>query len=383
MLILLPPSIIGIDYTNTVFAVLILLILFYTIKYNILNRPAHLGYLIGLTWFIYLLVQNLILSPSSTFLTAINRLLPSLVVFFITLKVLKTSEHHKVFKVITIFTVIMSISGFFSFLLIIAGFGDRIILYSDITSETLDLFFPFTLAEGFGRYYLFNIRFPRLNGIFNEPGIYQAYLIISYYYIDKVFKKHNVIYKYIIIINLILTFSFAGYAIFLALLFYQRLFRTQFKGWLQVLKNYIATIILISSIYPVYQLEFINRKVSIAYDVQDAGTTYSRYVVTTAPFGKPLEGNRIFGLGFLNKDKLYERVGFVISGTNMIAGISGYGFLGFTLLVLYSIISLKYNYDKRTIYLVIPFILTAAVAQDVYLSAIYYLVLNLRGREIS
>jgi len=311
--------------------------------------------------------------------SAINRLIVTSSGLLFVGYVVKPTEHSFIFRVIVTFILVLAYSMSITMILLVLGIENIILVNGTISSEKASLFFPVSIVGWAGPIgnttQFFGINFPRAYGMFIEPGIFQLYVILAFFGLPLVGKDkwYN---KTALIITLIATFSLAGFIGFIICYLYKLIYINRIYSAKDLLPKYLLIILLVLLSYNIYTADVINRKISLDPSNLSAGSVYSRYVVTTAIFSDTFSGNRLFGMGF--KEDVSDLVGFDITAVNILASSTHIGLIGVLLLLLWTYYALRTNYNKYTIIIFLPVLITALTSQNIHFDPIYYCMLTLK-----
>ena len=374
LLLNLPPGIIGGDFPKIIVISFALCSIFYFLLYKMKSPDVNIKMLTGTIWFIYLIMQNLFIDPDS-FITAINYMVSFAVVFYISGLFFQKEENKLILKYIVILISILAYSNVITTLLIMLGINIDTLLLSDLplTSQELMLIFPITLTEQIGNYTIFGYQIPRVNGLFVEPGIYQAYILLSFFGMDFIKIKRKTFIKVNLFLSLILTFSLSGIVNFVICYLYKMLFLSKVYNTKQIVIKFSSLVLFFLFAITVLNNANYTRKMS----KRDTNITlFRRMSVTSNFFSSDYEYNRYVGSGF--RSKMEQNEFSSLYGVNIISSLSKIGLIGVFLFILLTISCIKSNYNKYTIMIILPFILSLLTAQSFHYHAIYYFWLNQR-----
>lgn len=297
----------------------------------------------------YLVLNTFLLNPQG-----IRDVLQSTIVFVlvgaISLFCFSREDAKIILKTITYIFILLSFSQLITYSYMFLTRNPNSIYLGDFISPNaaqpwpVKLYFPFTLTAGFE--WLGNTLYPRATGIYREPGIYQAFLIFTYFSVDYLEIRIKSFVKIILLFALFTVFSTAGYVIFFTTLFYTQIFRIKKK------RTFIfafLTIILVA-FGMIYMWDA--GLMGIQYKLYNQGARLEG--VMAVP--EALKNNLLFGLGLGNS----------VGGINFISTLADIGLIGGFLYLLLVIYSFFTYYSPRSFVLLSPILLSLLFAQPLY-----------------
>lgn len=219
----------------------------------------------------------------------------------------------------------------------------------------VSVYFPFSLAVGFGNASLLNWDLARAIGYFREPGIFQAFIVMSYFSIDMLGIRFRRLCKVTLIVTLLLTYSTAGIGTFVLSYLYLHVFaRGNASSWRAIAAK-VSSILVIVPIG--YWFVFADEKFGLlskletrSGEVRAEQASYAWAALMDSP---------LFGIGYLNPE---------ISGITFVSVAGQIGFVGvilFLMLWMVPSIDLVRRRDPRLVFL-IPVVVTALFGQPLF-----------------
>ncbi len=276
-------------------------------------------------------------------------------------------------KAIVYPTIFFSISYFITLIvfLIFKSF-DKLVIFHFFVPQNLGkydmyILFPFSICSQNGTSHLFGYEFTRAVGFFREPGIYQILIVTSFFGLEFLNLKYKNIFKFLLIVQLYLTFSTSGIVSFFVCSFYYYIFcnnnkKKSING--SLIKVSIFTILSIAS----YWFVFNENKFGLLSKIM-SNSGQDRLIQSINAKNAFFE-NPFFGIGYMNEG---------IIGINFISTISQVGIIGFLMLLLVILIpnidSIKKK--KPISVLIIPVTLTMLFTQPLFDKALFYCILSL------
>lgn len=317
-------------------------------------------------WFIsYLGVHTVFLSPSNlipVMYFSIAWVLVGLVATFF----FQPDDTRLVLKTMAMVFIILSFSQAVTYIYMFITRNPSGILLGDLVTPNaaqpwpIRWYFPFTTTAGLQKFG--GMLFPRATGIYREPGIYQAFLLMTYVSIDYLDFRRKWIIQLLILFALLTVFSTAGYVFFLACLFYKQLLKIKAKRTFLLALLTIATVLIGGF---------------LLWDAGVMGLRYKLYVqgmrlAQTQAVFEALRENPLWGLGIGNTE----------GGVNFLAFLSSIGLVGgglYVLMILYSIFT---QCTPRTLEIYLPLLLTTLFSQPLYQKGIMVFMLFLSVRSL-
>ncbi|MEL7834100.1 O-antigen ligase family protein [Fodinibius sp. Rm-B-1B1-1] len=229
----------------------------------------------------------------------------------------------------------------------------------------INIVFPFSPMMGLGNANIANIDFGRAIGYMREPGIYQILVVISFFGLDYISIKYRKIFKTLVFLSLLITFSTTGMVVFILSYFYyyyisgDRKFKMNFF--------YKAISFLIISLGS-YFFVFTNEKFGLL-----AKLTYESGLQRLQHYQESIQiflDNPIIGVGLFNSS---------VPGSSIFAILASLGIVGaglFFLMVILPIWHLIKRRDRLLVFL-IPVLVTAFFSQPLSNMAIFFVILSL------
>ena len=377
LIINLRPAILGQNYTKLLLIFICILVL---IKIAILsdfnNNFNRVKIAIAIVLFgFYLIAQTLFTSSDTEGL--IQGLFTGTTIIFVSaacLFIIKDNNTNLILKVVIYFTTIFAISQLITIIGIIFGYYKSLRI-GEMSVESyigrLTLFYPFTICHESG-YSIFGTLYgiPRGTGFLREAGLYQIYLIISFFSLDFINIKYKKIIRVILVLALFTTFSTAGITIFIIACFYKLIFMMNLKSIKRIL---ISTILIIMILFITYYF-LIAEKYGLLSKLQDVSGKIRMYDIILAI--SHIKDSPIFGIGFA------EQSGFINENINMIVGIAKIGIIGMLLHISALFLGIKYHYTKDTFIIMLPIILTSLISQPIYYTALPIVFLFLQTKNL-
>jgi len=273
-----------------------------------------------------------------------------------------------VLKTVMVVTVLLSFSQLVSYGLKLLGFEVLIVeLYptEEYASLPVKWYFPLTFTYHF--VYVAGHLIERGVGIFREPGLYQLFINISYFALDFIRIKHKRYLRGLLISSLLMTFSTAGYAIFLGCLAYKTiLIQRRKRLWRLVLLLGLAGLLLILVNYPFFGLaDKMSRNATRMVGIADSWALFVQ---------RPL-----WGYGVTSQD-LSASGGRL--GGSLMNSLHTLGLVGLLLYLGLMTYALRKNYTLQTIVLFLPVLATMLISQPMYEKAFTLLVFFLFTRNL-
>ena len=230
----------------------------------------------------------------------------------------------------------------------------------------ITIYFPFSVALGFGDVRILGIPLARAIGYFREPGIFQVLVAISFFGLDYLALRRKWLWKTLLLLTLLLTFSTAGFGAFLAAAAYYYLFANRGGATRKRLWKTVGALVFLVPITQWFLFTDKNfglmRKLSLG-----SGTV--RVEETSAALAA-MKANPLLGAGYGNE---------AISTINFMSIVGQIGLLGLAALLALIVVP---NWDliKRrdpALVFIIPGFLTMLVSQPLFDKPMFYLMLVL------
>jgi hypothetical protein len=299
---------------------------------------------------------------SGTINTVILFLIPTVLLF----TVFKTKHVKLAIEVLVWFTVIAAISQVIS---------QITLLFIDLPHSTievpmgpdksyiLDVVFPFSVI-GYGsfNFEFFGIIFPRSFGPFREPGIFQIFIISSYFLLDLIDVRFQWFYKIILFFTLVTTFSTAGFVIFILCYLYKLIVLDKTKIPKAI---YVPIILLI--LYPLFQV-VLSSDYSFALNNKLDGKRWIAVLFSI----EALKSNPLFGIGMFSNAATYETIGIHLLGL-----LGQIGLIGFSLFLFPFVYAFKKGWKSYSAFILIPLLLTYLFSQPLHDKSVMFFLLTL------
>lgn len=363
----------------------ILLLLFVIEKGLRLTVSKLIIFCLSIFFVLWISLQTVFLNPSSWYSTTsvIVGILLSVVgsAFFV-----KNRDLHLVLKTIVIFVVVLSLSQLITFAFYFVGLGEMTQIMVVDTAERfgenavliqpLKWYFPYTFTAHFAK--VNDFVFPRAIGMWREPGLYQMFVIISYFSLDFIKIGYKKFWRIILISSLICVFSTTGFVLFLACLIYKNIF-LQRKNYMYRLVIFTITIVLGMMLMSTTATFGLQKKLDI---------NWKRFQTPQISFNllleRPLLGYSLFGDIPPQAQTQLSNIGSgeTSLGINLLSSVHKFGLVGLCLyfgMILFSILQF---YDIKTLILIIPVLVTLLIAQPIATTPFVFLMLFLPARYL-
>lgn len=270
----------------------------------------------------------------------------------ISLYVLRGTFNHIFFKTLIYIFMILTFSYFITVLLSFFVGLNSLFLYQDkLLGESYiyffdsgKVFFPFTQSYGFT--YFGQIVFPKALGFFRESGIFQAFLVSSFFAVDTLWSKNQKTIKFIIVLGILSTLSTAGMAIFMICIIIKFLMEKR------LLLGFLSIIVGLFAIYFLPGIGIIDKTLIMGDSINDR--------INSSLEGLQLLIRYPFGLGF---NYISENRNL---GINLIGMSSMIGFIGLLLvLLLYFAPVFSTKNKKQYLLILLPLFLTLLTSQPI------------------
>jgi len=267
-----------------------------------------------------------------------------------------------VVKTLAMFFLILAVSQFLTYSYWLLG-GPKSSIWlgtlfppSEGLGHGVEWYFPFTLTVGSDR--IGNIVLPRAGGIFREAGIYQMFIIFSFFAFDYLDVRYRRLARLLLIFSLFTTISTAGYVFFLVCVLYRMLSRRLFIKRVYVISIW-RILVGITSIgllaIAIYIVVWRAGAVSVVSKLYVQGYRLKELDRTLELLPK----NFLFGAGFMAFQE--EKIGMHLIGI-----LPSIGLCGVFLYLLMTAFGILSNYTKDTFVLFLPVLATLLFAQPVY-----------------
>lgn len=222
--------------------------------------------------------------------------------------------------------------------------------------------FPFTFTAG-GEWFM-GALYPRATGIFREPGIYQMFLILTYFLLDYLHFRYKQILRLVLLFGLFTVFSTAGYVIFLACLLYTQLPRLKRKRTFFI----AISMLFVISLAAIYIWD--NDTLGVRYKIYVQGERIDEVSIGLAALAQ----SPWFGLGVV------EQTG----GINFIASLSRIGLVGGVLYMTLVTYAVMKHTTRKTIIIYLPLLITMLFAQPLYTKGftIFFWFLSVKSLQV-
>lgn len=343
----------------------ILALLFVLERRFFVNGSKFAVSLISSMFAFWALFQVILLSPSDLYqiVAILSSFMISMigVAFFV-----KTTETELILKTLIGVVTVLSISQLLTYVLLLVGLSD-LAFVTEINPERfgaemiapIRIYVPFTFTVHFVQ--IFGVRFERATGLWREPGLYQMFVIISYFALDFVKMKRKRVLQLLFLFSLLTIFSTAGYVVFLFCLLYQRVLIAKRRYWVRF--------ILLGLILVLFVLLF---NAPFIFGLR------TKLEINEKRLNNPL----------VSFELLMERplIGYSVvaeGGINLLSSVHKLGIIG---LILYGgvvLLALLQHYSLRSFVLILPVIITATIAQPIYLAGFVQLMLFLPLKRLN
>lgn len=270
-------------------------------------------------------------------------------------------------KTLVIICSIFSLSYVITYILFL--FGIKIELFTiNLTTHTewiykLPVMFPFSPVYTAGAL-VGDTMIPRAVGFFREPGLYQMVLIISYWAVEIFEFRKAKVYKFLLVISLIFTFSTAGYMLLLMTI-----------AWGYFMKSRRKFLFLVSALPLLLGLTYYVVTSQSQFGLArkfDNESGRSRLEATLAAM-EIIREKPLMGIGYHNTSNGIEL------GINFLGTVAQIGLIGVCLFLfpfLYTFIKVRKNHIGF-ICILLVLLFTMLFSQPLYDKPITYLILSI------
>lgn len=228
----------------------------------------------------------------------------------------------------------------------------------------LEVLFPFSPVYD-GTAELAGLKMPRAIGMMREPGLYQMILIIAYWLQDYYKFRYNYFIKFILVFSLFVTFSTAGYVLFLGT-FMWNMFKNIEHNRIYYL---LVGIPILSSLF--YLLIFSESQFGLL-EKFESNSGASRIGATLTSL-ELISKNPLFGIGF------HIEPSKINIGINFLGTIAQLGLLGSIIFLLPIVYTWKKIKDGpiQVVNIFIVVVLTLLFAQPIYDKPLTFFLLSI------
>jgi hypothetical protein len=344
-----------------------LVLLYIVLGYRIVVAQSKLV-LLGITaaFLGWVFFQILMLDPGGAydgFVIVVT--IPAVVIGCILL--ITNSDAELVLKAIVVVMTLLSVSQLVTYGLFFLGFERSILIMEryiyDYVASPLKLYFPYTFT-------LHNVgiaghKLERAGGLFREPGLYQLFIVTSYFALDFIRVRRKNLLRGLFIFSLLTTFSAAGYVMFVGCLVYKNLFIRRGRWPLRLVSLVVVGgMFLAFASVPFWGL---NDKMS-----RNVGRISSPIISWEFLLQKPISGYSITA----------EQPVFSGAGVSLLTSLHKLSFVGLCLylgLILYAV---HKHYTLQTLVLLLPVLGTLLMSQPLYEKAFTFFMLFLFTRNL-
>jgi len=232
-----------------------------------------------------------------------------------------------------------------------------------VTRYDITIYFPYSLAVGFGNARFFEIPLARAIGYFREPGIFQILVVISYFGVDYLNIQYRRFWKIALIVTLLLTYSTAGMGCFIAAYLYYHVFAHKpGQTTLKALGWRFASMVLLLPV--TYWFVFGSKKLALLEKL--TGNSGTVRVEETVEGLEALQAHPVLGVGYQHPDLS------AITFLSAAGEVGGVGILFFMSAWILPNLDLIGRRDRRLVFLV-PVLLTSLFAQPLFDKPLYWL----------
>ncbi len=375
----LRPSILGQNYTKLLLCVLLGLTLFRCIVLGLdkLSRERVILATINVCFGWYIIINSLILGSGIEY--GVAGVYVGITIVFVSLVCLfyMNDDNGIVVLKTTIYLVtLFSLSSFITNLGIFLGYYDKLYLktiYVKDSYHNFRLFFPFSIVCSEQHYFPFGIShlMMRMTGFLREPGLYQLFLIYSFFGTFVVRIRFSFVHRALILMSLITTFSTAGFVNIIFCSIYYIIFVTRQRSFKSI--ALYAIVLLIVSLFTVY---FLNAPSFGFFSklYHESGLIRIHDIMTSLELFRDYP---IFGVGFT-----YKGV-FLNKNLNLFVGLSKLGLAGLVIHLYGIFYGIKHFYNKATLVLIIPMLLTSLISQPIYYTVVPIFLLFINTKVLS
>lgn len=232
----------------------------------------------------------------------------------------------------------------------------------------IHVFFPVSTGVRLGNLVIAGNEFTRPIGFYREPGIYQIVLIVCFFGVDFVSLGRKWLYKTILLVNLALTVSTAGYGAFIAAAAYYYLLadhdlvdRVDVSWWKK-----IAGVMAVMSV--AIWFFFSESRYALAWKLGLYSGQMRLNLVAEA--AEAMLANPLVGAGYMSPS---------VAGGNLLSVFAEIGIFGaFIVVALVVLPNWSLVKDRHPVMvLAVPVVLTALVAQPLFDKSLFFLNLAL------
>lgn len=230
------------------------------------------------------------------------------------------------------------------------------------------VFFPVSTGAWLGNLVIAGSEFTRPIGFYREPGIYQIVLIVCFFGVDFVSLRRKWLYKTILLANLALTVSTAGYGAFIAAMAYYYLLADH-RLVDRVAVSWWKKIAAVAAVIPVALWFLLSEsRYALAWKLGLHSGQMRVNLVTEAT--EAMLANPLVGAGYMSPS---------VAGGNLLSVFAEIGILGvFIIVALVVLPNWKLVKDRHPVLvLVVPVVLTALIAQPLFDKSLFFLNLAL------
>jgi hypothetical protein len=234
-----------------------------------------------------------------------------------------------------------------------------------VDSYSISFVFPFSPMVGIGNVGFGIIDIGRAGGYMREPGVFQILIAISFFGLDFIKFKYKKLFKSLLILTLILTFSTAGIAVFIvSYIYYYYIAKGEKLSGKAIYKVASFLLILTVMLFFIFTDEKFGLLAKLTYGSGEQ--RLDRYFSSIQLF----LGNPIIGWGLVNSK---------VEGNSIFSMFASLGIAGMSILffmILLPLINLIKRKDPVLVFF-IPVLLTAMFGQPLFDKALFYIILSL------
>ena len=347
-----------------------LVFVYVTFGYRVVVPKSKRG-LLGFTFafILWIVSQIIVMDFKNSYIALVLFVtIPTVVLAYTVL--ISDNDVELVLKTIVVVVALLSFSQFVSYGLKFLGFEVLIAeLYpvEEYASLPLKWYFPLTFT--YHSVPIAGHQIERSVGIFREPGLYQLFINISYFALDFIRIKRKRYLRGLFILSLLMTFSTAGYAIFLVCLAY----RTALVQRRKRFRRFVLLLAIVGFLWIFFNIPFFGLSDKMARNpTRMMGIVDSWALFVQQP---------LWGCGITVQHLSVFESG--MGGVNLMTSFYKLGLVGFLLYLGLMTYALRKHYTAKTLVLWLPVFATMLVAQPMYEKAFTMLMLFLPTRNLA
>ena len=344
-----------------------LVFVYVTFGYRVVVPKSKRG-LLGFTFafILWIVSQIIVMDFKNSYIALVLFVtIPTVVLAYTVL--ISDNDVELVLKTIVVVVALLSFSQFVSYGLKFLGFEVLIAeLYpvEEYASLPLKWYFPLTFT--YHSVPIAGHQIERSVGIFREPGLYQLFINISYFALDFIRIKRKRYLRGLFILSLLMTFSTAGYAIFLVCLAY----RTALVQRRKRFRRFVLLLAIVGFLWIFFNIPFFGLSDKMARNpTRMMGIVDSWALFVQRP---------LWGYGITSRELSYGgRL-----GVNLVTSLYKLGLVGLLLFLGLMTYALYKHYTMQTLVLWLPVFITLLISQPMYEKAFTMLMLFLPTQKL-